>query len=176
MVSDGFDAMAVIVSCGPTWVLLRLLNATTCVGLCAPDRIRTRAGMAQNDGTGDSLGIARDDPQRRRCVDTPIEQEPALVIRNVPPLRRMVLFPAGDVDDHLQVVEEDRTEWTGTVGDDFGRAQDSRFVRKVLAREESDRWMCGNACVGKTYLGDSPGEALGRKLVFVRIEQLVRRL
>ena len=36
MVSDGFDAMAVIVSCGPTWVLLRLLNATTCVGLRAP--------------------------------------------------------------------------------------------------------------------------------------------
>ena len=71
-----------------------------------------------------------------------------MVIRDVPPLRRMVLFPAGDVDDHLQVVEEDRTEWTDTVGDDFGRAQDSRFVGKVLAREESERVDVGKCARG----------------------------
>lgn len=83
-------------------------------------------------GVGHSLGIARNDPQRRGRMYTPVQQESTLVIRNVPPFRRMVLFPTGDVDDHLQIPEQNRAERTGTVGDELCGSDDSRFVCKVL--------------------------------------------
>jgi hypothetical protein len=105
------------------------LKATTWVGL------RSKALYQYRDfarGKRDSLGIPSDNPQRRRGVYTPVQQEPALVIRHVPPLRRMVLFPARDVDDHLQIPKENRAKGAGTVGEQVGGADDSRFMGKVL--------------------------------------------
>lgn len=85
----------------------------------------------------DLLGILGDDSQCRSRVDTPIQQEPALVIRNVSPFRRMVLLATGDVDDHLEIPEQDRTEGTGSVGDELSGTDDSWFMGKVLKRKVS---------------------------------------
>jgi hypothetical protein len=93
-------------------------------------------------------------------VNASVKQETTLVIRNIPPFSSVVFLSAGNVDDHLQIVEEDRSERAGAVGDELGSSQNSGFVSKVLT----------NASVGnKGALRKNPPQRLARPSPWKRI-------
>jgi hypothetical protein len=87
-------------------------------------------------------------------VNASVKQETTLVIRNIPPFGSVVFLSAGDV------VEEDRSERAGAVGDELGSSQNSGFVSKVLT----------NASVGnKGALRKNPPQRLARPSPWKRI-------
>lgn len=105
-------------------------------------------------------------------MNTTIEQEPSLVIRNVPPFRSVVFLAAGDVYDHLQFVEEDRSERTGAVSDELGGSQNSGFVSKVLRNVSAG----DVGPYGETYFGHSPNQTLRSKLLLVLVDKFMSGL